>query len=301
MQQILRKLLIVAFLCTGWKVQCLPLPSHTVVDLTHAMGDSAITWPSNEPFAVTKVFRDRVSEDQGGYWYESRDFSQAEHSGTHLDAPAHFSEGKWRVDQIPVSRLIGPGVKVDITVKVQEFGLDSLLQLEDLASWENQHGLIPHGAVVIVHTGHGRLYHNRTAYLGYPENLEVAEKDTENLHFPGVGEEAARWLVKERGIIGLGIDTPSTDFGQSREFLTHQVLGASNVWGVENLARTEQLPPTGFEVLALVHKLKGGSGGPARVVALLDSGVGDLTMSSGSAGIATYMSIFSALALVYCF
>merc|ERR1712096_557206 len=81
---------------------------------------------------------------------------QAEHSGTHMDAPAHFSEGKWRVDQIPVSRLIGPGVKVDITVKVREFGLDSVLQLEDLESWENQHGLIPHGAVVVVHTGHGR-------------------------------------------------------------------------------------------------------------------------------------------------
>jgi len=302
MLQMWRQLSMVALLCTGWEVGCLPLPSQTVVDLTHAMGDSAITWPSNDPFAVTKVFRDRVSEDQGGYWYESRDFSQAEHSGTHMDAPAHFSEGKWRVDQIPVSRLIGPGVKVDITVKVREFGLDSLLQLEDLESWESQHGLIPHGAVVVVHTGHGRLYHNRTAYLGYPEDLEVTEKDTENLHFPGVEEEAARWLVKERSIIGLGIDTPSTDFGQSREFLTHQVLGAANVWGVENLARTEDLPSTGFEVLALVHKLEGGSGGPARVVALLDSGAaGDLTMSSGSARIATYISIFAALALVYCF
>jgi len=97
MLHVFRQLLILALLCAGWEVECLPLPSQTVVDLTHAMGDSAITWPSNDPFAVTKVFRDRVSEEQGGYWYESRDFSQAEHSGTHLDAPAHFSEGKWRV------------------------------------------------------------------------------------------------------------------------------------------------------------------------------------------------------------
>merc|ERR1711971_240493 len=148
MLRIFWQLSMVALLCTGWEVACLPLPSQTVVDLTHAMGDSAITWPSNDPFAVTKVFRDRVSEDQGGYWYESRDFSQAEHSGTHLDAPAHFSEGKWRVDQIPVSRLIGPGVKVDMTLKVREFGLDSVLQLEDLESWENQHGLIPHGCII---------------------------------------------------------------------------------------------------------------------------------------------------------
>jgi len=301
MLYIFREVLILALLCKGWKVGCLPLPSQTVVDLTHAMGESAITWPSNDPFAVTKIFRDRVSDVQGGYWYESRDFSQAEHSGTHLDAPAHFSEGKWRVDQIPVSRLIGPGVKVDISVKARELGLDSVLELEDLEIWEIRYGLIPHGAVVIVHTGHGRLYHNRTAYLGYPEDLEVLDNDTENLHFPGVGEEAARWLVKERGIIGLGIDTPSTDFGQSREFLTHQVLGASNVWGVENLARTDQLPPAGFDVLALVHKLEGGSGGPARVVAVLENGSGDATMNSGSAGTATFISIFSALTLVYCF
>lgn len=295
------KLSIVALFSTGWQVGCLPLHSQTVVDLTHAMGESAITWPSNDPFTVTKVFRDRVGEGEGGFWYESRDFSQAEHSGTHLDAPAHFAEGKWRVDQIPVSSLVGPGVKVDMTVKVRQDGLDSLLQLEDLESWENQYGLIPNGAVVIVHTGHGRLYHNRTAYLGYPENLEVADKDTENLHFPGVGEEAARWLVQERGIIGLGIDTPSTDFGQSREFPTHQVLGASNVWGAENLARTDQLPPIGFKVLAMVQKLEGGSGGPARVIALLDSGAGDMTLNSGLAGSATYFSIFAALALVYCF
>jgi len=295
------KLSIVALFSSGWQVGCLSLPSQTVVDLTHAMGESAITWPSNDPFSVTKVFRDRVGEGKGGFWYESRDFSQSEHSGTHLDAPAHFSEGKWRVDQIPVSSLVGPGVKVDITEKVRQDGLDSLLQLEDLESWENQYGRIPNGAVVVVHTGHGRFYHNRTAYLGYPENLEVAVKDTENLHFPGVGEEAARWLVKERGIIGLGIDTPSTDFGQSREFPTHQVLGASNVWGAENLARTDLLPPIGFKVLAMVQKLEGGSGGPARVVALLDSGAGDRTLNSGSAGSATYFSIIGALALVLCF
>lgn len=245
----------------------LPLPPTTLVDLTHDMSASSITWPSNQPFVVTQEFRGLV---EAGYWYEGRSFAQAEHSGTHLDAPAHFHQGSWRVSEIPITRLVGPGVLVDITKKVEESGLDSELTVNDLTTWEEEHGAIPRDSVVIVHTGHGRLYGNRTAYLGYPPGIQVTDDDTENLHFPGVGEKAARWLVEERAIVGLGIDTPSTDRGQSREFLTHRVLGAANVWGVENLARTASLPPRGFQVFAMVHRLQGGSGGPARVLAVVE-------------------------------
>merc|ERR1719430_2961893 len=135
MLHMLIKLSIVALFLSGWQVGCLSLPSQTVVDLTHAMGESAITWPSNEPFTVTKVFRDRVGEGEGGFWYESRDFSQAEHSGTHLDAPAHFAKGKWRVDDIPLEKLVGPGVTVDISAKVDEEGPDTELSVSDLLDW----------------------------------------------------------------------------------------------------------------------------------------------------------------------
>ena len=176
------------------------------------------------------------------------------------------------MEQIPVDRLVGPGVMVDIVDKVEEQGLDTELEVADLAAWEEEHGAIPWGAVVIVHTGHGRFYTNASAYWGRPAELELGEEDTEHLHFPGVSEAAARWLVEERGVRGVGLDTPSTDLGQSRTFPTHRVLSAANVWGLENLADTEDLPPRGFTVLAMVHRLEGGSGGPARVVAWLEEG-----------------------------
>jgi len=240
------------------------------VDLTHPVGKGSIAWPTNAQFTVTKMFRDQIGGDHG-FWYESRDFSQAEHSGTHLDAPAHFAKGKWRVDDIPLEKLIGPGVTVDISAKVDEEGPDTELSVSDLIHWEVEHGAIPVRGVVIVRTGQGRFYNNRTLYFGRPEGIQVPENDTEHLHFPGVGDDAARWLVKEREIVGLGIDTASTDRGQSRDFLTHRVLGEANVWGVENLARTEDLPPRGFQVHCMVHYLEGGSGGPARVVAILNS------------------------------
>ncbi len=149
--------------------------------------------------------------------------------------------------------------------------LDARFETEDFLDWEKQHGRIPEGAVVLVHTGHGSKYHNRTAYLGYPPLLEGQtrdEGDVWNLHFPGFHPQAAEWLVEEREIVGVGLDTPSMDYGQSSDFETHQIFGEANIWGLENVANLDQLPPKGFRVFAMVQKLEGGSGGPARVLAV---------------------------------
>ena len=144
-----------------------------------------------------------------------------------------------------------------------------MLTVLDLQQWEEQHGAIPEAAIVILHTGWGRHYGEPGKYFGRPEGLSLPEDDTEHLHFPGVSPQAAQWLVDQRNISGLGIDTPSTDRGQSRQFETHQVLGRNNVWGLENLANTHLLPARDFTVYNLVHKLEGGSGGPTRVIAVL--------------------------------
>ena len=201
--------------------------------------------------------------------YEQRDFQQAEHSGTHTDAPAHFYKDRWHTADIPLERLVRPGVKIDIAARA-EADPDTELTVADLEAWEAEHGAIPTGSIAVVHTGRGNFYADRDRYLGRPAGAAVADTDTEQLHFPGVSPAAARWLVTRRGVVGVGIDTPSTDRGQSRSFSTHQVLGEANVWGLENLANTDQLPATGFVIYNLVHKLEGGSGGPTRVVATLD-------------------------------
>ena len=247
------------------------LANRKAIDLTHSVGEHTIAWPSATKFSTSNVVRMQVDVvGSGGYWYEARDISQAEHSGTHTDAPAHFYKGGWRTADIPLERLAGPGVKIDITEKVKK-DQDTGLAVDDILAWEEEHGEIPEDAVVIVHTGHGKWYGDKKKYFGRPEGLDLPDNDTQHLHFPGVEPEASQWLVDKRKIVGLGIDTPSTDKGQSRQFRTHRILGQANIWGLENMARTEELPSKGFMVYNMVHKLEGGSGGPTRVVAILDS------------------------------
>jgi len=259
---LLKKLLI--FLC------CFISASYgfatKVVDLTHPVGEGTIQWPTASRFHVSNEFAALVKD--AGYWYESRDFSQAEHSGTHTDAPAHFFKDRWHTADIPLDRLIAPGVKIDIEERANN-DPDTMLMVDDVVDWEEKYGDIPEKSIVIVHTGRGSMYSDKQQYFGRPEHV-TDDQDVENLHFPGISPEAATWLTMKRNVVGVAIDTPSTDRGQSKKFLTHQVLGKHNVWGLENLANSDQLPPRGFTVYNMVHKLDGGSGGPTRVVAVLD-------------------------------
>ncbi len=118
-------------------------------------------------------------------------------------------------------------------------------------------------------SGHSKHYGDAKTYFGYEEGVfESDPKDTSRLHFPGVHPDAAQWLVDNRDIFGLAVDTPSIDYGQSKNFETHQIVGAANVWGLENLANAEQLPEKGYVLYNMVHKLKEGSGGPSMVYAL---------------------------------
>jgi len=244
--------------------------SRKAIDLTHPVGENTIAWPTATKFSATNVVKTLIGvKGEGGYWYEARDISQAEHSGTHTDAPAHFFKGGWHTSDIPLNRLAGPGVKISIVERV-ETDPDTGLMVADILAWEGKHGDIPDGAVVIVYTGHGKWYGDKVKYMGRPVDMDLPDDDTAHLHFPGVDPEAAQWLVENRNIVGLAIDTPSTDIGQSRDFKTHQILGEANIWGLENLARTDELPSRGFVVYNMVHKLEDGSGGPTRVIAILD-------------------------------
>ncbi len=131
---------------------------------------------------------------------------------------------------------------------IRSASLDARVEVEDLEAWESDHGRIPVGAVLLVHTGRGRHYANRTAYLGYPplRDGEARDpRDVDNLHFPGFHPAAARWLVAERDVVGVGLDTPSIDYGQSSDFESHQIFGRANVWGLENVANLHMLPPKG--------------------------------------------------------
>jgi kynurenine formamidase len=141
---------------------------------------------------------------------------------------------------------------------------DYLLAVEDIRAWEKLHGRLPRGAIVLMHTGWGKYWGGRRRYFGTDEPGNVTD-----LHFPGVSQQAAEFLVKQRRVKAVGIDTPSIDHGPSRHFIAHQVFGAANVPIFENVAHMERVPPKGGTIFAIPMKIKGGSGAPLRLFALL--------------------------------
>ena len=231
------------------------------VDLTHEFSAETIYWPTAKPFTLEVVSAQRTP---GGYYYAANNFSAAEHGGTHLDAPVHFAEGRWTSSQIPLDRLVGDAVVIDVQSRADS-SADYRVDVDELADWERRYGAIPAGAVVLFRTGWGRHWPDRAKYLGTTLTGPEAVKE---LHFPGIDSTAAHRLV-ERQVRAVGIDTPSIDYGQSRTYPTHQILFAANIPAFENVANLERLPVRGSFVVALPMKIRGGSGGPLRIVAVV--------------------------------
>lgn len=240
-----------------------PLSTHKIIDLTHDFSRESIYWVTAKEFELDTVF---AGTTEKGYYYTANNFATAEHGGTHIDAPIHFAEGKQTVDQIPLENLMGKAVKIDVSARAQN-NPDYQVSVEDFQQWEAREGAtIPDGAIVLCYTGHSRHYPDKKRYLGTEQRGEDA---LALLHFPGISPEAATWLTQNRNIKAIGLDTPSLDYGQSADFKTHVILLSENIPGFENLTNLEQLPAKGFEVIALPMKIKGGSGGPLRIIALL--------------------------------
>jgi kynurenine formamidase len=246
---------------TGVSSGGLDLTAYEIVDLTHALNEQTIFWPTSP--TTFKLDRLAYGPTPGGYFYSANAFSMPEHGGTHLDAPIHFAEGAHTTDAIPLDRLVAPAVVIDVT---QRAGADPDYRLSaaDVEAWEGEHGRIPHGAMVLLRTGWSQRWPDRKSYLG-----DDTPGDASRLRFPSYGEDAARVLVEQRRVVALGADVASIDYGRSTDFLVHRVAAAANVPGLENLTALERLPATGATVIALLIKIEGGSGGPVRVIALV--------------------------------
>ncbi len=229
------------------------------VDLTYPFSEQTIYWPVDQPFHWERT---KWGPSPGGYWYASATYGASEHGGTHLDSPIHFAEHGRTVDEIPLSELIGPAVVVDISETCQR-DADYQLQRSDLTAWETTHDTIPAGTIVLIRTGWGRFWPDKARYLGTAKKGDVA-----NLHFPGISREAAEWLVR-RQVAGIGIDTPSLDAGASQDFLAHRAINGAGIYGLENVAHLDRLPPKGAWLIVLPMKIEGGTGAPTRIVALL--------------------------------
>ncbi len=229
------------------------------IDLTHAFNEKSIYWPTAETFRKTVVSYGRTP---GGWFYAAYNFTAAEHGGTHMDSPIHFGEGAHTTDQVPLSQLIGLGIVIDVS-KQAAANVDYQVTAADIEAFEAKHGRIPKGAIVLLNTGRAKLYADQKAYMGTTERGQAA---VAKLHFPGLGLDGAELLIA-RSISAVGIDTPSIDYGQSKDFATHVELMTNNIPAFENVADMSALPPTGSTIIALPMKIEGGSGGPLRIVA----------------------------------
>jgi len=253
-------LLLLGAACSGRR----PVPSAIdlakVVDLSYAFGPDTIYWPTAESFTLERV---AFGPTPQGYWYAANNICMAEHGGTHMDAPIHFAEGKRTSEQVPLASCIGPAVVVDVRGQAAA-NRDYRLTVDDLNAWEREHGRIPRGAIVVMRSGWATHWGNKLRYLGTDKPGDVS-----NLHFPGFSKEAAQFLVAARDIAAIGVDTASIDYGQSTDFIVHQIINGADKPGFENLANLDRLPPAGATLVALPIKITGGSGGPARVIAIL--------------------------------
>jgi len=237
-------------------------PSGALVDLSHAYEASAIFWPTADPFRLDKV-ADGVTP--GGYYYASNNFFTSEHGGTHMDAPVHFAQGAQAADAVPLDRLVGPALVIDVTEASRQ-NPDYLVTVADLQAWETRNGPISPNAIVLIRTGFSQFWPDASKYLGTSERGPAA---VPKLHFPGLHPDAAKWIVDQRPIKAIGIDTASIDYGQSTLFEAHRTLYAQNIPAFENLTSLEQLPARGAFIVALPMKIKGGSGAPLRAMAIL--------------------------------
>jgi len=237
--------------------------SRRIVDLTYSFSSRTIYWPTADGFRLNV---DAEGMTEKGYYYTANSFSAAEHGGTHLDAPIHFAKGMPTIDQIPLERLMAPGIVIDVQNSAARDS-DYLIRVEDFSAWERSNGPIPEDCIVLLRTGWGKYYPDKKKYLGTDAKGEAAIAE---LHFPGLAPAAAEWLVKNRKISAIGLDTASIDRGQSQYFECHRILFKAGILVLENVANLDQLPAKGFDLIALPMKIEKGSGAPVRIVALLD-------------------------------
>jgi kynurenine formamidase len=243
-----------------------PFSGGRWVDLTHDFSDETLYWPTANSFTLQV---EHHGPTPLGYFYAANRYSASEHGGTHIDAPVHFAEHGKTLDELSIDQLTGPACVINVSESALQ-NPDYQITTLNLQAWEKQLGKIPSGAILLFHTGFDRFWPDAAKYLG---TAEKGPQAVAKLHFPGLHPDAARWLVTHREIKAIGLDTASIDYGQSTHFESHRILFEKNIPAFENVAGLDQLPTRGAFVIALPMKIKGGSGGPLRIVAWLPTKV----------------------------
>ncbi|MGH7865898.1 MAG: cyclase family protein [Candidatus Binataceae bacterium] len=236
------------------------IDTSKLIDLTYTFDTSTIYWPT-EPTFRHEMERSGITAQH--YFYSSATYAAPEHGGTHLDAPIHFNEKGLTADQIPLANFIGPAAVIDFSSRAAK-DRNATLSVDDISKYESANGTIPERAIVLARSGWGRYWPDRKLYLGSDKPGDVS-----NLRFPGFSPDAAKFLLRNRSVVAIAIDTASIDSGAARDFPVHLIWLGANKPAFENIANAEKLPPKGAVLFCMPMKIGQGTGGPARVFALL--------------------------------
>ena len=231
------------------------IAADNVLDLTHTLAPTFPIWPSPANFPIQVTNTARVAKD--GYY--ANKWELVEHHGTHLDAPAHFAPKGVTAERLGASSLLVPAAVIDIRERARK-DADAAVTVEDLKAWEKAHGRLPKQCGVFLNSGWDAKAGDARAFLG--------QDDSKTLHFPGFSKEACAFLLTEREVAGLAVDTLSLDVGASSDFAVHKLWLGAGKWGLECVANLSKLPPAGATVFVGAPKVIGASGGPTRVLAV---------------------------------
>lgn len=256
-----------------------------IVDLSYKQSRDSMAWPGNPFYNFTVLFRG-FSETYK-FWFENNHFAMPEHMGTHIDAPVHTVQGMWKTDQIPMENLYGPGVIINVKSKAAT-NPDYRVMVDDLLMWEEKYGEMPRRAIVMMNSGWSSKYPNITLVFGSTQHTNIS-----TFHFPSWHEDAVTWLINKRQINAVGVDTPSTDYGQSKTYPCHVLLGKNSVVGIEQVTNLDNVPESGSTIYVPVLNIADGSGGPARVFATYD----DEPNKTNAASMVTCFTFYSYLLL----
>jgi kynurenine formamidase len=229
--------------------------ADNVIDLTHPLSPAFPIWPSPTNFPIKVTNATTVAKD--GYY--SNRWELVEHHGTHLDAPAHFAPDGKTADRLEASSLVVPVAVIDIRNKARQ-DADAVVTIDDLLAWEKAHGRLPKQCGVFLNSGWDAKAGDAKAFLG--------QDGSKTMHFPGFSKEACAWLLAEREVAGLAVDTLSLDFGAATDFAVHKLWLGAGKWGLECVANLSKLPPSGATAFVGAPRVVGASGGPTRVLAV---------------------------------
>ena len=225
-----------------------------VIDLTHTLSPAFPTFFGVPGIEIERRYTLKKDGANVNWW------RVLEHAGTQIDAPFHYAENGAAVEAIAAEQLVVPLAVLDVSAKAAR-NADYALNRQDLIDWKGRHGRLPEGCCVAMHSGWARYASDAAKYTG---------KDAAGVfHFPGIDPGAAEWLLQQRRVVGLAVDTLSLDPGSSKDFRTHALWLPAGHWGIENIANLEQVPPTGATLVAGVPKVQGATGAPARILALV--------------------------------